>query len=135
MNVRDASPWENCYGRNEWRRYWCLLASSSPFATMLFAVLFFYFIWRRSVKMAFSKLHQNEPSFLSFSLFIRLSAASLFTTPFPATVCKTLKSSWKEDFEKLANQWGRKILWSCIFYKCPNIYIYLQKNQIVLVFK
>ena len=47
-----------------------------------------FFIWRRSVEMAFSKLHQNEPTFLSFSFFIRLSAASLFTTPFRATVCK-----------------------------------------------
>ena len=54
---------------------------------------FFFFFWRRSVEMAFRKVHQNEPTFLSFSLFIRLSAASLFTTPFPATVCKTLKSS------------------------------------------
>ena len=62
-----------------------LLASSSPFATMLFAVLF---IWRRSVEMALGKLHQNESTILSFSLFIRLSASSLFTTPSQATVCK-----------------------------------------------
>lgn len=30
--------------------------------------------------------------------------------------------------------WGRKILGSFLFYKYPNVYVYLPKNQIVLVF-
>ena len=38
---------------------------------------FFSFFCRRSVEMAFSKLHQNEPTFSSFSLFNRLSTSSL----------------------------------------------------------
>ena len=81
-----------------------LLGSSSPFAKSCFLQSFFF---RRSVAMAFSKLHPNEPTFLSFSLFIRLSASSLFTTPFQATAC-TMK--WCNKSRRLKSLHERKIL-------------------------
>ena len=43
-----------------------------------------------------------------------------------------VQMKWKKEFEKLALV--SKILGSFLFYKYPNVYVYLQKNQIALVF-
>ena len=79
--------------------------------------------WVNSIRM-------NQP----FWVFLCLSDYLLpvcLNTPFRATTCCNKSRRLKSLHERKTLKSLHERLRSFIFYKCPNIYIYLEKNQIV----
>ena len=70
------------------------------------------------------------------TLILLFSCILINITIYFKKINKNVQMKWKKEFESypITWVWDTKILGSFLLYKYPNVYVYLQKNKIVLVF-